>query len=67
MPYLLFAHLQQNEQNNFNILIDLILSFSRINGKLKHCKQFNAFDVDIHVATLIIINYWKAKKNFFSI
>ena len=56
MPYLLFAHPQQNK---LNILIKLILSFSRIDGKVKHCKQsnnLNAFDVDIHVATLIIIN-----------
>ena len=30
-------------------------------------KQFNAFDVDIHVATLIIINYWKGKNFFFDL
>ena len=40
-------------RTELNILINLILSFSRIDGKLKRYKQFNAFDVDIHVATLI--------------
>ena len=61
MPYLLFAHPQQREeinQSNYHI-------YSRIDGKLKHCKQINnlmpsAFDVNI--ATLIIIITGKERK-----
>ena len=40
MPYLLFAHPQQNKENKLNVLINLII-VSRIDGKLKHCKQTN--------------------------
>ena len=62
MLYLLFAHLQQNEANKFNILINPIIIFMHQwkTQTLLTIKQFNAFDVNM--TTLIIIITGKERK-----
>ena len=53
MLYLLFAHPQQTKANKLTELIMQLL-FPHIDEKLKDCKQFMAFGVNIAILIMII-------------